>query len=87
MKANKVSRDNSNTWRNWRKTSIRVFVGLNMLIVVGFYAATSNFHGGLSHLEDSGTSNTGSSDHGRLGKDAALKVALQSTLMSAATRA
>ncbi len=69
MKASKpLSRENSNSWRNWRRTSIRVFVGLNLLLIVGFYAATSSFHLGLSHIDESSTAGSGGSDHGRQGK-------------------
>lgn len=62
-----LARTNSNTWRAWRRTTIRIFVGLNILLVVGFYAATSSFHGGLSHLDESNPHTAGSQDHGRPG--------------------
>ncbi|DBB15087.1 TPA: hypothetical protein ACH3X3_004097 [Trebouxia sp. C0006] len=69
MKGNKsLSRESSTSWRAWRKTTIRVFVGLNLLIIVGFYVATSSFHGGLSHMDESSshTSGTDAHRHGRM---------------------
>lgn len=64
-----ISRSNSSIWRAWRQTSIKVFVGLNLLIIAGFYIATSNFHGGLSHLEQgAGIDNAETSGSGRTGK-------------------
>ena len=64
-----ISRSNSSMWRAWRQTSIKVFVGLNLLIIAGFYIATSNFHGGLSHLEHgAGMDDSEASGSGRTGK-------------------
>ena len=62
-----LGRSNSNTWRAWRRTTIRIFVGLNILLIVGFYVATSSFHGGLSHLD--GSDQAGHQDQGRPGTD------------------
>ena len=62
-----LGRSSGNTWRAWRKITIRIFVGLNVLLIVGFYAATSSFHGGLSSLDDSSSQAAGSQDHGRPG--------------------
>lgn len=69
MKTDKpISRSNSSMWRAWRQTSIKVFVGLNLLIIVGFYVATSSFHGNLSHMEESIQSgDADSSNAGRTG--------------------
>lgn len=64
-----MNRSNSSVWRAWRQTSIKVFVGLNILIIVGFYAATSSFHLGLSHLDEGAASgNADSSNSGRTGE-------------------
>ena len=64
-----MNRSNSSIWRAWRQTSIKVFVGLNILIIVGFYAATSSFHLGLSHLDEGPASgNADSSNSGRTGE-------------------
>ncbi len=64
MRGNKfLSRESSTTWRAWRKTTIRVFVGLNLLIIVGFYVATSSFHGGLSHMDESSSHTLGTDAH------------------------
>ena len=68
-----ISRSNSSMWRAWRQTSIKVFVGLNLLIIAGFYIATSSFHGGLSHLEQGAAMDDAeTSGSGRTGKSAPL---------------
>ena len=73
-----ISRSNSSMWRAWRQTSIRVFVGLNLLIIVGFYAATSSFHVNLSHLEEGpGRDEAAGSNSGRTGQSHVFQLALQ----------
>jgi hypothetical protein len=83
MKGNKsLSRESSTSWRAWRKTTIRVFVGLNLLIIVGFYVATSSFHGGLSHMDESSshTSGTDAHRHGKLSSNSQTSLLLVTPL-------
>jgi len=87
MRGNKfLSRETSTTWRAWRKTTIRVFVGLNLLIIVGFYVATSSFHGGLSHMDESSshTLGTDAHRHGKLSSHSRSSLLLVMLLLVAA---